>query len=310
MHMYSPCQWILIFYIYGFFGWIFESCYVSIRQKTWVNRGFLKGPLLPIYASGAILMLVVSLPIRDNYVATFFAGMVAATALEYVVGVGMETLFKVKYWDYSNQKFNFQGRICFSSSIAWGGFTILMTEVLHKPVDYVMMHIPDWVLYTSVIIASVAFVTDTIVSVKAALDLRFMLEKLTKIRQDIEDLQVQYALAKANAKDYIDEISERSKLRVADIQEDVKERWEVIQEKFAYSEEFLAEMREKYPELYRIHNKFSEKRKEYSSLLAKTGSGLKKQLLKNNPSATSKKFRNALADARYHIHKRKNKNKK
>ena len=121
MHMYSPCQWILIFYIYGFFGWIFESCYVSIREKTWVNRGFLKGPLLPIYASGAILMLLVSLPIRDNYVATFFAGMVAATALEYVVGVGMETLFKVKYWDYSNQRFNFQGRICLRSSIAWGG---------------------------------------------------------------------------------------------------------------------------------------------------------------------------------------------
>lgn len=252
-------------------------------------------------------MLLVSLPIRDNYVATFFAGMVAATALEYVVGVGMETLFKVKYWDYSNQRFNFQGRICLRSSIAWGGVTILMTEVLHKPIDYVMMHIPDWVLYTSVTIATVLFVTDTIVSVKAAFDLRFMLEKLTKIRQDIEDLQVQYALAKANTKDYIDEISERSKLRVADIQEDVKERWEVIQEKFAYSEEFLAEMREKYPELYRIHNKFSEKRKEYSSLLAKTGSGLKKQLLKNNPSATSKKFRNALADARYHIHNRKNK---
>ena len=274
-----------------------------------MNRGFLKGPLLPIYACGAITMLIISIPMKGNYVATFFAGMIGATALEYVVGWGTETLFKVKYWDYSNQKFNFQGRICLSSSIAWGAFTILMNEVLHKPIDYALMQMPDWALYTSVAIISVIFVADVIVSVKAALDLRFMLEKLTKLRQDIDELQVQFALAKANRKDFIDELSERSKIRVADIQEDMKERWEVIQEKFSYSEEFVSEMREKHPELYRIYDKFSEKKKEYSVLLAKTGSGFKKQLLKNNPTATSKKFRHALADARYHIRKRKKKNK-
>lgn len=310
MHTYSLFQWILIFYIYGFLGWVFESCYVSIRNKVWVNRGFLKGPLLPIYACGAMVMLIVSIPIREDFVATFFAGMVAATALEYVVGVSMEALFKVKYWDYSDQKFHFQGRICLSSSIAWGCLTVLMTRVLHKPIDFIVINVSDWFLYTIVGVVSVIFVADTVVSVKAALDLRFMLEKLTKIRQDMDELQAQFALAKANTKDYIDELSERSKVRIAGIHEDVKDRWEVIQEKFAYSEEFVSEMREKHPELYHIYSKVREKRHEYSSLLVRTGSGLRKQILKNNPSATSKAFRNALADTMSHIRKRKKKNNK
>ena len=71
---YTLQQWILYFYVYCFLGWIFESCYVSFRKKEWVNRGFLHGPFLPIYGSGAVMMLFVSEPFKNNLILTYFAG--------------------------------------------------------------------------------------------------------------------------------------------------------------------------------------------------------------------------------------------
>ena len=138
MYTYAWYHWITFFYLYCFFGWIFESTYVSFKQHHFVNRGFLRLPMLPLYGSGAILLLWVSLPYQDNLILVYIAGFIAATALEYVTGAVMERLFKVRYWDYSDKKFNINGYICLGSSIAWGFLTIFMTEVIHKPIaDFV-----------------------------------------------------------------------------------------------------------------------------------------------------------------------------
>ena len=120
MYVYTPGQWALLFFFYCFCGWVWESCYVSAKQRQWVNRGFLHGPLLPIYGSGAIIILFVTLPVADNLWLVYVLGMLAATLLEYVVGAVMEQLFKVRYWDYTKQPCNLHGYICLTSSIAWG----------------------------------------------------------------------------------------------------------------------------------------------------------------------------------------------
>ena len=99
MHIYSTGQWVLLFFFYCFCGWVWESCYVSLCQRRWVNRGFLHGPLLPIYGFGAILILFVTLPVENDLRLVWLLGMLAATALEYVVGAAMERLFQVRYWD-------------------------------------------------------------------------------------------------------------------------------------------------------------------------------------------------------------------
>ena len=109
---YTWIQWAFFFFFYSFFGWCFESAYVSLKQKRLVNRGFIHGPFLPLYGTGGVMMLVVSSPFRDNLLLTFVAGCIGATVLEYVTGVAMEALFKVRYWDYSHKKLNFQGQIC------------------------------------------------------------------------------------------------------------------------------------------------------------------------------------------------------
>ncbi|MEI3306913.1 MAG: putative ABC transporter permease [Dysosmobacter sp.] len=72
MHLYTTGQWVLLFFFYCFCGWVWECCYVSLRQRRWVNRGFLHGPVLPIYGSGAIIILFVTLPVSRTCVWYFF----------------------------------------------------------------------------------------------------------------------------------------------------------------------------------------------------------------------------------------------
>ena len=120
MQLYTIDQWILFFMFYCLCGWIWESCYVSAMERRWVNRGFLHGPLLPIYGSGALVILISTIWVKDNLWLVFLFGMIAATVLEYVTGAVMEKLFKVRYWDYSKQKLNLKGYICLTSSLAWG----------------------------------------------------------------------------------------------------------------------------------------------------------------------------------------------
>ena len=134
MHFYTTGQWVLLFFFYCFCGWVWESCYVSACKRQWVNRGFLHGPLLPIYGSGAIIILFVTLPVEQDLRLVFLLGMIAATVLEYVTGAEMERLFKVRYWDYSHHRFNLNGHICLTSSLAWGFFSILLVRFIHPPI--------------------------------------------------------------------------------------------------------------------------------------------------------------------------------
>ena len=108
IEIFYNCSWLLVFYLYCMLGWCFESTVVSVGQRRLVNRGFLRGPMLPIYGFGAVILLHVSLPLKQHPVWLYLASMIAATVFEYIVGVVMEKIFKVKYWDYSKQRFSFR----------------------------------------------------------------------------------------------------------------------------------------------------------------------------------------------------------
>ena len=195
MYDYSAAQWLLIFYIYCFCGWVFESAVVSVQQKRPVNRGFLRGPMLPIYGFGATIMLHVSLPLAGHPVQIYFVGMVVATAFEYVVGVVMEAIFKVKYWDYSEHRFQFQGRICLQSSLAWGMLSVLLVYVLHPPVEYLLEQFNLLPLVFTASVLSVYFLTDVAASVKTALDFAKLLEELDTMRANVDAMREQFAAA-------------------------------------------------------------------------------------------------------------------
>ena len=302
MH-YTLQQWLLFFYIYCFIGWCFESTYVSIRKRRFVNRGFLHSPLLPIYGFGAVIMLLVTIPIRDHVVLMFFAGMAGATLLELAVGLVMEAVFKVKYWDYSNQPFNYKGVICLSSSLCWGAFTILLNKVIHKPVEELVLRIPAGPVTALVLLVSAVFICDVVVSVKVALGIRDMLDARNRLQKELSVLQEQLS-AKVDAMreellertdsagerlngladslgDKLSELSGAAGAGAARLMDGINERLNALSQMAKDREErrFFARMGEKVSDM--------EKKSESAS---KKMAYLKVKMLKRNPTATSRKF--------------------
>lgn len=299
---YSWIQWLFFFFFYCFFGWCFESTYVSLKSKRLVNRGFIRGPFLPLYGTGALMMLVVSMPFRDSLILTYLAGCVGATVLEYVTGVTMEALFKVRYWDYSKNKFNFQGHICLGSSLAWGGLTILMTHVVHKPVERFAFWLPEWLLTTITMFVTVYFVADFALSFKAALDLRDLLIKMEQAKQELERMQkrldVIIALsdeARENRKkEREEEIAEKLEnivLHKDELVENIEEKFARIREALPASEQLL----EKREELLELRSRFREnvERRELAQFV---GDFMKRNLVKGNPTMVSYRFAEALEE--------------
>ena len=219
MHVYSAGQWVLLFFLYCFLGWVWESCYVSVCRRQWVNRGFLHGPLLPIYGSGAILILFVTLPAEENLWLVWLLGMIAATALEYVTGDVMERLFKVRYWDYSKKRFNLNGHICLSSSIAWGFFSILLVRFLHPPVGRLLTSVPAFLVDPAALALTAAFTVDMVRSTQAALDLREILTRLTEENEELRRIAKRVEVVSAFAEDDLRRFREKTEVEKLLLQE-------------------------------------------------------------------------------------------
>lgn len=222
MYVYTLGQWLLFFFLYCFLGWVWESCYVSARRRQWVNRGFLHGPLLPIYGFGAVLILWATLPVRQSLPLIFLLGMLTATALEYVTGAAMEALFKVRYWDYSHQPCNLHGYICLTSSLAWGAFSILLVKVLHPPLEDLVLWLPAFLTDALACVLTVCTTVDTVRSFQAAMDLREALTKLTEENEDLRRLAKRVEVYSAFAEEDLRRFRERTE--VSRLQR--QERWE------------------------------------------------------------------------------------
>lgn len=204
MHAYDLPQWVLFFFIYSFIGWVWESCYVSVRKRRWVNRGFMHGPMLPLYGSGALTVLISTIGVRDNPALIFLLGMLAATLLEYITGLAMERLFHVRYWDYSGQKLNLHGFICVSSSLCWGCFSVLLVKAAHVPIEAAVLGIPSVAAEGAALLLSVAAAVDLTQSFNEAMDLKRILTQLEESREQIR------------------RIEERLKVAVDDVREDYR----------------------------------------------------------------------------------------
>ena len=230
MHIYTTGQWALLFYFYCLCGWAWESCYVSARQRRWVNRGFLHGPLLPIYGSGAIIILFAVIPVENSLYLVWLFGMIAATALEYVTGAAMERIFKVRYWDYSGQKFNLNGHICLTSSIAWGFFSILLVRFVHPPIGRLLARVPALVVDPAALALTAVFAADVVCSVQAALDLKDVLTRLTEENEDLRRLARRAEIAAAFAEDDLRRFRERTEVEKILLQSRVQEELQGLRE--------------------------------------------------------------------------------
>lgn len=283
MYHYSLLQWMLFFYIYCFFGWIIESTYVSVCTGNWVNRGFMRGPVIPIYGTGAIIILFAVIPFRTSPILVFIIGTIAASVLEFVTGFVMERIYKVRYWDYSDKPFNLCGYICLFNSLCWGVLSILLIYLVHSWVEKGVLFLNDMVLLSIDSGISSLFIIDLFNSSTTAVELKKMLANSQKLKDDLMNVHnkmIEFNTAIANGKEKMDELKKMS-----------------LQELYISARDNITNIAldEDSPELQNLKKKLdSLKDKYYKRMLAEDKAKFK--LLKNNPKAVSYKYKESLRE--------------
>ncbi|HRX13762.1 MAG TPA: hypothetical protein P5087_01900 [Eubacteriales bacterium] len=169
----------LYFFIYSFLGWIAEVIFAALKNNKFVNRGFLAGPVCPIYGVGMVVALIALNGIRDKWYLLFIFGALMATFLEFITGFILEKLFKTKWWDYSKELFNIGGYICLRFTLLWGVAILLIFNTLVPEIENLVDILPDFVGYILLGVFGAAFITDFTVTVI----------QLTKIGKHVELLQ-------------------------------------------------------------------------------------------------------------------------
>lgn len=272
---YTFSTWLFFFYFYCFLGWVWETCYVSVLKAKWVNRGFMRGPFLPIYGSGAIVVLVFTLPFRTNPGLVFVVGMTSATILEYFTGVAMERMFHVRYWDYSNQRLNLNGHICVTSSLAWGAFSVILTLYGHTPVDRLASRMNINVLEVIVFVLTVYISIDMAESIREAINLKEVLLSLEENNEDFRRLQKHIEVVSAFYGGELKEKSEAGLRKINSALETGKEMYDKLGESSRTSKAAFME---------KVNS--ARTKKEY---------GRMHSLLKRNPRAVSKMHEEAFS---------------
>lgn len=330
MHEYDLSQWLIFFFLYSFIGWVWESCYVSARKRHWVNRGFLHGPMLPIYGSGAVVILVSTIGVRENPWLVFVFGLIGATLLEYVTGAVMERMFHVKYWDYSNQKLNLNGYICVSSSLCWGVFSVLLVRFIHVPIERVVLRIPPLAADIVAFVFTIAASVDLTQSFNEAMDFKRVLVQLDESKKRIRNLQEKVRAASEERleeyRQHSDELVSEYRQRADELVAQYRKRSEQLVEEHKMRAEEEAQKRRSYRKAYleRVTMQREQRRLQLEELLERAGLVMKDELpdikkairdelgniggrtdrnyqhaasqLKRNPTASSKKFAEAFKE--------------
>lgn len=172
-------KYTLLFFFYSASGWLLESLYCSIGEKKLINRGFLTGPMCPIYGVSAIVLTVLIYnPFKDNPLLVFLLGIIFCDIVEFITSLIMEKLFAARWWDYTYEFMNINGRICLKHSLYWGVISVVFVRVIHPAVDKLYNKIDgDYLIWIFAVIM-VIFIIDLINAVVKAMDIRKLQIKL------------------------------------------------------------------------------------------------------------------------------------
>ena len=215
---------LMYFIIYSVLGWIMESIIRSVIERKIINTGFLKGPVCPIYGIGAIIMLLFLERFQENIIALFFIAIVVLTTWEYLVGVLLEKMFNTKYWDYSHQKFNFQGRICLTNSLFWGVLGVVFVKYIHPFVQGLISKVDMNLLYYIIAITSLVMVVDCISTVIKIKNIKLTLEKADKINKEIKEKLKELRKINKDLKEEKDETKSKTKENIQKLIEQLKKK--------------------------------------------------------------------------------------
>lgn len=183
--MYS---YFAFFIVYAFLGWVLEVVYAAVKSGKFVNRGFLLGPVCPIYGFGAVVVIVALAPVKDNKLVLFVCSVLLASGIELIGGWLLDKIFSQRWWDYSHRPFNIGGYVCLMFSLMWGVCCIFLVDYIHPVVVKMLTVLPRLLVVVMLAFAYAMLLVDTIVTVMHILKLNKQLKRLNAITQKIRKL--------------------------------------------------------------------------------------------------------------------------
>ena len=250
--------WVVsvLFFIYSFLGWCVEVAFVAVTTGKVVNRGFLNGPVCPIYGCGMVGVLIILLPVKNNVWLLFLGGMIICSAVELFGGWILDKIFHMRWWDYSEKPFNIGGYICLPFSIMWGFAVVFAVKFVHTPIMFLVKKVPDMGKLVLIIFLVIIFTVDMIVTLKNLIGIKKSLGQLDLIAEELNNIGNQ-----------IKDVVGNSAIDMADKAEQAKD--ELGKSSNGYIEKLI----EKKDELGKSGNGYIEKLKARKAELEKSSSG-------------------------------------
>lgn len=229
-------QAVWIFIIYAFLGWCSEVAFAAVNKGKFVNRGFLNGPVCPIYGVGMLIVVLCLWNLRDRPLLLFLGSALLITALEFVTGFVLERFFHDKWWDYSDMPFNIKGYVCLKFTILWGLAASFIIGAIHRFI-YMLIEKTPFVLGVILLaVFSAAFIADFTVTLTA----------LVKLPKKLK--------AMAEAERALRAVSDKIGENISDTTIAAKEKGEALAE-------------ENKPRLEELKAEYEKKKKEFSAML-------------------------------------------
>ena len=224
-------QILAYFLIYSCLGWCLEVVYAAATTGQIVNRGFLNGPVCPIYGFGMVIVLFALTPFAHSTLALYIGGVILPSALELVGGWALYKLYHTRWWDYSDKPFNIGGYICLEFSLLWGVGTLVMMKAIHPTIAGLVELVPPFIGFLLMCFLYAVYAADVVVTAVAASDLTRELDALENVAdsihavsdamteilgttaldmdQKMDESRLQFKLAAAEARDSYDKLSPR-----------------------------------------------------------------------------------------------------
>ena len=177
-------KYFLYFIIYSFIGWLMEFVLKSKDEHKFVNRGFLIGPICPIYGFGVLLIILLVGNSKSDLLAVFLKSILVCSVLEYFTSYFMEKLFHARWWDYSKNKYNINGRICLETMLPFGILSTIVIYVVHPLVIKFVSLFSNTLLIILTILFGILFIVDNIVSFNVMFNIKKEFHKIKKDNTD------------------------------------------------------------------------------------------------------------------------------
>ncbi len=177
--------YFLLFFAYAILGWIMEVVLKLISQKKFINRGFLIGPYCPIYGYGVLLITFLLRKYQNDFWATFIFSILICGVLEYITSYLLEKIFHARWWDYSNKKFNINGRICLETIIPFGIMGCLIIYVTNPIIIDFLNKLPSLLIHITSIALFMCYIVDNVISCRIIFNLR---EISTNLMDNTEEI--------------------------------------------------------------------------------------------------------------------------